>query len=120
MENGQARPFMTICASSSTLMGGRGMSTHDRINTVERVCTDLVRHGHPVTFTAVAKATGLSRSTLYRDTDLRAIVEHHKHAKTTETPMTVITEEITTLRAAVNTLAEQIRSHEEQLRRLRD
>lgn len=96
------------------------MNSNDRINTVECVCTDLVRHGHPVTFTAVAKATGLSRSTLYRDTDLRAIVEHHKHAKTTETPMTVITEEITTLRAAVNTLAEQIRSHEEQLRRLRD
>ena len=49
---------------------------------------------------------------------LRALVEHHKHHS--DGPLTAITDEIATLRAAVNTLAERVRSHEEQLRRLRN
>lgn len=94
------------------------MNTSSRTaNAVERVCIDLARDGRPVTFTAVATATGLSRSTLYRNTALRAIVKHHQH--TDDGPLTAITDELATLRAAVNTLAERVRSHEEQLRRLR-
>lgn len=94
------------------------MSPTPTVNAVERACIDLARDGRPVTFTAVATATGLSRSTLYRNTTLRAIVEHHQH--TADGPLTAITDEIATLRAAVNTLAERVRSHEEQLRRLRN
>lgn len=86
------------------------------VNAVERACTDLAHEGRRVTFTAIAAATGLSRSTLYRNTALRALVEHHKHAA--DGPMTAITEELATLRAAVSTLAERVRSHEEELRRL--
>lgn len=94
------------------------MNPTPTVNTVERACTDLARDGHSVTFTAVATATGLSRSTLYRNTALRAVIEHHQH--TADGPLTAITDEIATLRAAVNTLAERVRSHEEQLRRLRN
>jgi hypothetical protein len=93
------------------------LSSHT-LNAVERACTDLARDGRPVTFTAIATATGLSRSTLYRNPALRALVEHHKHAP--DGPLTAITDEIATLRAAVSTLAERVRSHEEQLRRLRN
>ncbi len=93
------------------------MNTSHTLNAVERACTDLARDGRPVTFTAIATATGLSRSTLYRNTALRAIVDHHKQAG--DGPMTAITDELDTLRAAVNALAERVRSHEEQLRRLR-
>jgi hypothetical protein len=88
-----------------------------RINEVERACADLARNGHPVTFTQVAAATGTARSTLYRNTALRAIVEHHKHAP--DGPLNPITDEIATLRTAVNTLADQVRRHEQQLRSLR-
>lgn len=87
------------------------------LNKVERACTDLARDGRPVTFTAIATATGLSRSTLYRNPSLRALVEHHKQR--TDESITAITDEIATLRATVNTLAERVRNHEEQLRRLR-
>ena len=66
--------------------------------------------------TAIAAATGLSRSTIYRSTELRSIVEHHKHP---ETPMASLTDELATLRTAVNSLAEQVRRHDEQLRRMR-
>jgi hypothetical protein len=93
------------------------MNASPTVNAVERACTDLARDGRPVTFTAIAAATGLSRSTLYRNAALRATVEHHKRAS--DGPLTPITEEIATLRAAVSTLAERVRSHEEQLRRLR-
>ncbi|GFZ92044.1 MULTISPECIES: DUF6262 family protein [Nesterenkonia] len=95
------------------------MNPHDRINIIERACTDLSRNGQPITFVAIAAATGLSRSTIYRNTALRGIVEEHKHAEATDTPMTAISDEIATLRAAVTTLAERVRSHEDQLRRLR-
>ena len=74
-------------------------------------------NGKAVTFTAIAQATGLSRSTLYRNNELRAVIEHHKHK--TDGSMTAITDEIATLRTAVSTLAERVRNHEEQLRRIR-
>lgn len=94
------------------------MTTSHTLNAVERACADMVRDGRPVTLTAVATATGLSRSTLYRNPAIRTLVEHHKQRH--DGPMTAITDEIATLRAAVNTLAERVRSHEEQLRRLRN
>jgi len=94
------------------------MNPTPTVNAVERACADLARDGRPVTFTAVAAATGLSRSTLYRNAALHAIIEHHQHAD--DGPLTAITDEIATLRAAVSTLAERVRSHEEQLRRLRN
>lgn len=93
------------------------MNNTHTLNAVERACTDLARDGRPVTFTAIATATGLSRSTLYRNTALRALVEHHQHPS--DGPLTAITDEIATLRTAVNTLADRVRSHEEQLRKLR-
>ena len=94
------------------------MTTSSRtLNAVDRACADLAREGRPVTFSAIATATGLARSTLYRNTALRALVEHHKRAP--DGPMTAITDEIATLRAAVTSLTERVRGHEEQLRRLR-
>jgi Family of unknown function (DUF6262) len=93
------------------------MTTSHTLNAVERAYTDLVRDGRPVTFTAVATTTGLSRSTLYRNPALRALVDHHQHRH--HGPITAITDEIATLRTAVSKLAERVRSHEEQLRRLR-
>lgn len=83
------------------------VSSHT-VNAVERACIDLARDGRPLTFTAIATAAGLSRSTLYRNTALRALVEHHKHAAP-DRPLTAITDEIATLRAAVSTLAERVR-----------
>ncbi len=87
------------------------------MNTLERACTDLLRDGQPVTFTAVATAAGLSRSTLYRNPALRTLIEHHKQRP--DASITAITDEIATLRTAVNALADRVRNHEEQLRKLR-
>ena len=88
-----------------------------KINDIERACSDLAHDGLPVTFAAVATRTGTARSTLYRNTALRTIVEHHRQAP--DGPLNPITDEIATLRTAVNTLAQQVRRHEQQLRNLR-
>ena len=41
------------------------MTSSHTMNKVERACADLAHDGRPVTFAAIATATGLARSTLY-------------------------------------------------------
>ena len=49
------------------------------LNRVERACVQLRQDGKKVTFTAVADATGIGRTTLYRNPDLRAVIDQHRH-----------------------------------------
>lgn len=94
------------------------MTTASTLNRVERVCIDLRHDGKDVTFTAVAARTGLGRTTLYRDPTIRAVIEEHRHRTATGGTLAALTDEIATLRATVEALAERVRRHEEQLRRL--
>ncbi len=94
------------------------MTNTSTLNRVERACADLRRDGHDVTFTAVAAATGLGRTTLYRDPTIRAAIEEHRRRTVTGGTLAGLTEEIATLRATVDALAARVRRHEEQLRRL--
>ncbi len=87
------------------------------LNKVERACTDLVSDGQRITFAAVAARTGLARSTLYRNQTLRALVEHHRRTEHHDT-IIAITDELTTLRTAVETLAAKVRRHDTQIRQL--
>ena len=94
------------------------MTNASTLQQVERACAELRRDGHDVTFTAVATATGLGRTTLYRDPTLRAVIDQHRHRAATSGTLTGLTDEIATLRTAVETIADRVRRHEEQLRRL--
>lgn len=87
------------------------------LNKIERACAEISHNGDTVTFVAVAERTGIARSTLYRNQHMRSIVEHHRSKAPNET-MLVLTDELTTLRVTVETLAEKIRHHDAQLRRL--
>jgi Family of unknown function (DUF6262) len=91
------------------------MTSTNTLNRVERACAQLRHDGQLVTFTAIAATTGLGRTTLYRDPTLRAIIDQHRHRTNT---LTSLTDEITTLRTALETIATRVRHHEEQLRRL--
>lgn len=94
------------------------MTNPDTIARVERACTDLTHADRQVTFTAVADATGLSRATLYRNPDLRAIItEHRTHAEQAGT-LGGLSSEIAHLRTALEAIADKVRRHEERLRRL--
>jgi hypothetical protein len=92
-------------------------STHT-LNRVERACAQLHHDGQPITFTAVAARTGLGRTTLYRNPALRAVIEDHRHRAATGGTLTGITDELSTLRTALDAIAARVHRHEEQLRRL--
>lgn len=92
--------------------------TPNRLQAVERACGDLCREGRAVTFTAVAAATGISRTSLYRQSAIRAVINEHHHRDIHNSPIASITDEIATLRTIVEELAERVRRHEEQLRQL--
>jgi len=85
---------------------------------IERTCTDLLQRGEPVTFTKVAASAGISRTTLYRDQTLRTVVEEHRMRSHDPRTMTGLISEVGHLRTAVEALADRVRHHEEQLRRL--
>jgi len=85
---------------------------------VKQACIDLADNHQPVTFTAVADAAHVSRATLYRNPTLRALVEHHRYASTSTSPLDRLDEDVATLRIAIKELADQIRRHDEQIRRL--
>jgi AcrR family transcriptional regulator len=85
---------------------------------VRRACTDRARTGEPVTFTAIAEAAGISRATLYRRRDLRDIVERHRDPLEAAPTLTGLATQIDQLRISLEAVAERVRRHEEQLRRL--
>jgi hypothetical protein len=94
------------------------MTDTNTLNRVERACAQLRHEGHPVTFTAVAARTGLGRSTLYRDPTVRAVIETHRQRTADGGTIAGLTDEIATLRTALDALAAKVRHHDEQLRRL--
>jgi hypothetical protein len=92
--------------------------SQNALTKVERVCTELTTSGHPITFTAVAAQAQISRATLYRDPQLRTIVDEHRTRQTDARTLTGLSTEIAHLRTAVEALAEGVKRHEEQLRKL--
>ncbi|MDJ0362267.1 hypothetical protein [Rhodococcus sp. H29-C3] len=85
---------------------------------VEQVCFDLTTTGHRVTFTAVAEAAQIARGSLYRNKDLRAVIDEHRARQTDARTLTGLATEVAHLRSVVETLAATVTKHEERLRRL--
>jgi hypothetical protein len=95
------------------------MTDTNTLNRVERACAQLHHEGHSVTFTAVAARTGLGRSSLYRDPTIRAVIDEHRHRTATSGTIAGLTDQIATLRTALDALADKVRRHDEQLRQPR-
>ena len=85
---------------------------------VERACTALAAGGRRVTFKAVAEHAAISRRTLYRRADLRALVDEHRAKGRNATTLSGITVQIDQLRRSLEAVAGNVRRHEERLRRL--
>jgi hypothetical protein len=85
---------------------------------VERACAQLLQAGQKVTFTAVADLAGVARATLYRDADLRAVIDEHRTRQAEARTLTGLAHEIAHLRTALEAVADNVRRHEAQLRRL--
>src|SRR6266540_4220101 len=77
---GARRPPGTAASSSaSTCSSPRPMpADHDEQARVEVACAELAAAGQSITFAHVAARAGISRTTLYRRADLRAVIDEHR------------------------------------------
>ena len=85
---------------------------------VEHACQDLLAADQPVTFDEVARRARIGRATLYRQPELRAAVEEHRQTRRDALTLTDIATQVDQLRATLQALADKVRRHDEQLRRL--
>jgi fumarate hydratase class II len=90
----------------------------DNIELVEATCAELAEQGQAITFTIVAELTGISRTTLYRNEQLRAIIEEHRSHTHDRRTLTGLSAEISHLRTALEAVADRVRHQEERLRHL--
>jgi uncharacterized protein DUF6262 len=85
---------------------------------VSDTCAELISTGKPVTFTAVAGRTGISRTTLYRRHDLRELIEQHRGTAGNTLAPAQLAAQINQLHHTLEAVAASVRRHEEQLRAL--
>jgi len=88
------------------------------LQTVETACTRLHDAGEKVTFTAVAEHAGISRTTLYRNPQLRAVIEEHRSHSHDRNTLTGLAAEIAHLRTGLEAVAARVTTQEERLRQL--
>lgn len=94
--------------------------SEQRRQQVEDACRDLIASQQPITFDNVAARAGVGKATLYRNPDLRALVEEHRQQHREARTLSGLSTEIAHLRNAIEAIADNVRRHEEQLRRLRN
>ena len=83
--------------------------TQPPLDRVEHACTELAHAGQPVTFTAVAARTGLARATLYRNPQIRAVIDEHRARHVDARTLSGLTAEIAHLRTALEAVASNVR-----------
>ncbi len=91
---------------------------HDKLTKVEAACAGLAAAGQPVTFDEVAARAQISRTTLYRRADLRAIIDEHRARGQDASTLTGLAVQIDQLRRSLEAVAAKVRRHEETIRRL--
>lgn len=85
---------------------------------VEAACAELTATGQPITFADIAFLTQISRTTLYRRADLRAVIDEHRVRGHDATTLTSLTIQISQLHRSLEAVAAKVRRHEETIRRL--
>jgi AcrR family transcriptional regulator len=85
----------------------------------EDTCNTLSNEGAAVTFGAVAERVGVSKATLYRRPELRAIVEEHRARDRDAHSLAGIVVELDHLRQGLEAVAAKVRRHEEEIRKLK-
>ena len=93
-------------------------ANHAQLERVETACAGLAAAGQPITFREVADRAQISRTTLYRRPDLRAVVDEHRAQGRDATTLTGLTIQIDQLRRGLEAVAAKVRRHEETIRRL--
>jgi hypothetical protein len=87
-----------------------------QLKVVRSACAELLRAGQRVTFPKVAERTGISRATLYRQRQLRELIDQHRDPSGQALTLTALGAQVDQLQQALEALAVKVRRHEEQLR----
>jgi len=90
----------------------------DLVGSVERACTQLAAEGRPVTFAEIAVRAGVSRTTLYRHLDLRALIEDHRLRTKEANTLSGLAVQLDQVRLGLDAVAAKVRGQEERLRKL--
>ncbi len=88
----------------------------EQLRRVEEACAELVAAGEALTSTAVAARAGVGRATLYRNPELRALVEEHRARDREANTLSGLTQEVAQLRTSLEAVAARVRRHDEQIR----
>jgi AcrR family transcriptional regulator len=91
----------------------------DKPDRVRDACDQLVRGGKAITFDTIADAAGISRATLYRRRELREIVERYRDPAGQQLTITRLADQIDQLRDSLEAVADRVRRHEEEIRKLK-
>lgn len=95
------------------------MNTPSRAQQVEDACADLITANRPITFNDIAARTSIPRATLYRNPELRAIIDEHRAHERQASTLTGLSIQIEHLRTTLDAIAETVQRHEDELKRLR-
>ena len=90
----------------------------DRLARVERACIELAAAGEEITFDAVAARAGIGRATLYRRSELHAIVTEHRQQGKDALTLTGLAVQLDQLRQSLEAVAAKVRHHEELFRKI--
>ena len=88
-----------------------------QLKAVRTACAELLRAGERVTFPKVAQRTGISRATLYRQRQLRELIDQHRHPTSETLTLSALAAQVDQLQQTLEALAAKVRRHDEQLRR---
>lgn len=88
-----------------------------QLKAVRKACAELLHAGERVTFPKIAQRTEISRATLYRQRQLRELIEQHRHPTGETLTLTALAAQVDQLQQTLEALAAKVRHHEEQLRR---
>jgi AcrR family transcriptional regulator len=89
------------------------------LDVVRSACAELLQAGQRVTFAKIAERTGISRATLYRQRQLRELIDQHRDPAGETLTLTTLAAQVDQLQHTLEALAATVRGHEEDLRRLK-
>jgi len=87
-----------------------------QLKAVRAACAELTRAGERVTFPKISERAGISRATLYRQRQLRELIDQHRHPPGDTLTLTALAAQVDQLQHTLEALADKVRRHEEQLR----
>jgi AcrR family transcriptional regulator len=93
--------------------------TDPTLDRVRHALDEHVAAGQAVTFTAIAERLGVSRATLYRRRELRELIDSYRSPSGELLTLTSLATHVDQLQHTLEALADKVRRHEEQLRRLK-